>query len=70
MSNKNPRSHNVHAEVINNLKWTDKLAIVITNKVGTMGFFGIILIWTVIWLGWNIVAPTKLQFDPFPAFVL
>jgi len=35
-----------------------------------MGFFLIILGWTLIWLGWNTLAPFKLRFDPFPAFVL
>src|SRR5260370_19591479 len=42
----------------------------IKEHVGTMGFFMIILIWTIVWLGWNILAPKSLQFDPFPAFVL
>lgn len=48
----------------------DKLAIFATEKIGTMGFFFIILIWTISWLGWNIIAPVSLRFDPFPAFVL
>jgi len=48
----------------------EKLAILVTDKIGTMGFFFIIFIWTVLWLGWNILAPQKLRFDPFPAFVL
>ncbi len=48
----------------------EKLALVITDKVGTMGFFFIILVWTVIWLGWNMVGPGKFRFDPYPAFVL
>jgi uncharacterized membrane protein len=34
-----------------------------------MGFFLIVLIWTVIWLGWNLLAPKDLQFDPPMAFV-
>jgi uncharacterized membrane protein len=34
-----------------------------------MAFFMIILIWTIVWLSWNILAPKSLQFDPFPAFV-
>lgn len=49
---------------------TDKLAVWITNKVGTMGFFFLIFIWTVVWFTWNIFAPVEHQFDPFPAFVL
>ena len=48
----------------------ERIAIWITEHVGTMGFFMIILIWTIVWLGWNILAPKSLQFDPFPAFVL
>ena len=56
-----------HREHISKL---DKLAIWITEHVGTMGFFMIILCWTIIWLSWNIFAPKSVQFDPFPAFVL
>lgn len=48
----------------------DKLALFVTDKIGTMGFFFIIFIWTILWLGWNIFAPQNLRFDPFPAFVL
>jgi uncharacterized membrane protein len=48
----------------------DKLALLITQRIGTMGFFFIILTWTIIWLGWNVLAPKNLKFDPFPAFVL
>jgi uncharacterized membrane protein len=46
----------------------EKFAIWITSHIGTMGFFLIILSWTVIWLSWNLFAPAKLRFDPFPAF--
>jgi uncharacterized membrane protein len=48
----------------------DKLALLVTTKIGTMGFFFIIFTWTALWLGWNIAAPISLRFDPFPAFVL
>jgi len=48
----------------------ERLAVWITEGVGTMGFFFIILIWTLVWLGWNVLAPKTLQFDPYPAFVL
>jgi uncharacterized membrane protein len=60
--------------VAENLSTLDRLAIAITDKVGTMGFFLIILAWTVTWLGYNILA-SKVHalhlhsFDPFPAFV-
>ena len=48
----------------------DKLALWITEKVGTMGFFLVIFVWTLVWLSWNMLAPKSLQFDPYPAFVL
>jgi len=48
----------------------ERLAIFVTDKIGTMGFFFIILGWTVLWLGWNVLAPGGLKFDPYPAFVL
>lgn len=48
----------------------DRLALWITEHVGSMNFFLIIFTWTVLWLGWNMLAPKALRFDPFPAFVL
>lgn len=45
------------------------LALFITEHVGTMGFFFIILGWTVLWLGWNLLAPSNLRFDPPTGFV-
>jgi uncharacterized membrane protein len=47
-----------------------KIALWITQHVGSMGFFIIIFTWTVSWLSWNIFAPKNLRFDPFPGFVL
>lgn len=52
------------------LKDSEKFAIWITNKVGTIGFFAIIFFWTISWLSWNMFAPKDLRFDPYPAFVL
>lgn len=52
------------------LKPTERFAIWITNHIGTIGFFFIIFIWTVLWLGWNTLGPKDLRFDPFPGFVL
>jgi uncharacterized membrane protein len=57
-----------------NLSRLDKLAVVVTDRIGTMGFFLIIFGWTVLWCGYNIIA-SKVHslhlhaFDPFPAFV-
>ena len=59
---------NVNVEHKRNLSTLETLAVWITNHVGTMGFFLIILFWTLFWLGWNIVGPKSLRFDPFPAF--
>ena len=52
----------------------DKLAAAITDKIGSMGFFLLILIWTILWTGYNILASELpglhwKSFDPFPAFV-
>lgn len=48
----------------------NRLALWITLRVGSMGFFVIIFLWTVIWLSWNVFAPKAVRFDPFPGFVL
>jgi uncharacterized membrane protein len=67
--NRNP-IRNVNIEHKENLSSLDKVAISITDKVGSMGFFMVIFVWTVIWLGWNTLMPSKWAFDPFPAFAL
>jgi uncharacterized membrane protein len=59
---------NINKEQKEKLKPLDKLALFITTRVGTMGFFLIIFGWTVIWLGLNFLSPWK--FDPPMAFVL
>ncbi len=61
---------NVNVAVRENLSKLEKLALWITSHVGTMGFFGIIFCWTILWLGWNALAPKGIRFDPAPAFVL
>lgn len=61
----------IHEQQLSRL---DKLALIITNKVGSMGFFLTILTWTMLWTGYNLLA-SELPvlgwhaFDPFPAFV-
>jgi uncharacterized membrane protein len=60
--------------VVENFSGLDRLAIRITDRVGTMGFFLVIFAWTVVWCSYNILA-SKVPalhlhaFDPFPAFV-
>ena len=53
-----------------NLSNLNRIALWITDHVGSMGFFLIIFGWTVCWLSWNTLAPSELRFDPFPGFVL
>ncbi|HVT11802.1 MAG TPA: DUF1003 domain-containing protein [Fimbriimonadaceae bacterium] len=65
---------NVNDEHEKSLSTLERVAIAITDKVGSMGFFLIIFGWTVLWCGYNILA-TEIpalhwaSFDPFPAFV-
>jgi uncharacterized membrane protein len=65
---------NVNDEHERSLTRLERLAMLITDKVGTMGFFLVIFTWTVLWCGFNILA-TEVPalhwkaFDPFPAFV-
>jgi uncharacterized membrane protein len=61
---------NVYAELRQDMGKLEKVAVWITDHVGTMTFFLLILIWTILWLGWNILAPVRLQFDPAMGFVL
>src|SRR6204780_4069449 len=63
------RLRNVNREASNNLSTLDRLAFWVNDRVGTMGFFLTILIWTVVWLAWNLLVPRSLQFDPPTAFV-
>jgi len=60
----------VNQEFNESLSRLDTLAVWVTERVGTFGFFLLIFIWTVIWLGWNLLAPRSLQFDPPMGFVL
>lgn len=65
---------NINKEHKECLSALDRLACIITDKVGTMGFFLIIFVWTVLWTGYNILASEVpalhwKAFDPFPAFV-
>ena len=63
-------TRNVNIEQKENLSKINKIALGITERVGSMGFFFIIFCWTVAWLSWNTLAPKTLKFDPYPAFVL
>jgi uncharacterized membrane protein len=60
----------VNIEHRKKLSTLERVAVWITDRVGTMGFFLVIFAWTLVWLGWNTLAPASARFDPFPAFVL
>lgn len=64
------RMRNVNLEQKETMSRLNKIALWITEHVGTMGFFIIIFIWTACWLSWNTLVSPALRFDPFPAFVL
>ena len=61
---------NVNLEHREQLSLLDRMALWVTKRVGTTGFFLVIIVWTIGWLLWNIFAPMELRFDPKPAFVL
>ena len=61
---------NVHHEVRAKLSLMNRIALFITQRVGTMGFFLVIFGWTILWLGWNLFGPERLRFDPAMGFVL
>jgi uncharacterized membrane protein len=61
---------NVNKEHSASLTALDNVAVWATEHVGTMGFFLLIVIWTLGWLGWNTIGPIENRFDPYPAFVL
>ena len=52
------------------MKGSEHFAIWMTDRIGTIGFFFLIFLWTVCCLGWNMIAPKADRFDPFPGFVL
>ena len=61
---------NINVKHRESLSKLERIAVKVTDSVGSMGFFLIIFLWTLIWLGWNTLAPKEVRFDPFPAFVL
>ncbi len=65
-----PTLRNINEQTRERLSPLDRFAITITTRVGTMGFFLMIATWSVLWLGWNLLAPVHLRFDPPMGFVL
>jgi uncharacterized membrane protein len=62
-------TRNVNVELARSLSPSERLAVWVTDRVGSMGFFFAVGIWTILWLGWNTVGPAELRFDPGPAFL-
>ena len=62
-------TRNVNVELARSLSPTERLAVWVTDRVGSMGFFFAIAIWTILWLGWNTLGPAELRFDPGPSFL-
>jgi uncharacterized membrane protein len=67
-------ARDINKEVEESLTPLNKVALSITNHVGTMAFFLIIFVWTLCWTSYNIIATEMPNlhlrpFDPFPAFV-
>ncbi len=61
---------NVNATHRSRLSSMDKLALLVTEKIGTMGFFFFILSFNSIWMLWNILAPRNYVFDPAFSFLI
>ena len=61
---------NAHLEHRRALSRGEKLTLFVHRRIGSLGFFFLLLVWTLVWLGWNIFAPIELRFDPAPAFVI
>jgi uncharacterized membrane protein len=60
------RVNDEHQETLSPL---ERLAVFISDHVGTPGFFFLIILWTVFWLTWNFLAPDAMKFDKPMAFV-
>jgi uncharacterized membrane protein len=65
-----PPVQNVNDQIKESFSTLDRVALFITQYVGSFGFFLIVAIWSILWLGWNVLAPKPLRFDPAPAFVM
>ncbi len=53
-----------------NLTRTEKFANWVTQNVGSMGFFYLLLTITICWVLWNTVLPKTFEFDPAPDFFI
>jgi uncharacterized membrane protein len=61
---------NARVEHLKALSPSEQFAVYIHRRIGSLGFFFLVLLWTAGWLVWNILGPTDMRFDPAPAFVI
>ena len=61
---------NVNTEIKQKLSVLDKVALWITQKVGSMGFFLLIFTWTLLWLGWNTFGAKRRAVRPVPCICI
>jgi uncharacterized membrane protein len=62
-------ARNINSEHEASFSALDRLALFITERVGTMGFFVLVAVWMFGWVLWNVLPGSK-HFDPGPAFVI
>jgi uncharacterized membrane protein len=65
------RGVNPNEAVTSNYSGLDKFAVGLTGRIGTMKFALVIIGWTVVWVGYNLLATVLRlpRFDNFPALV-
>lgn len=61
---------NVNIEQKEKLSRLEKFAVWVTENIGTMGFFFFILAFNIVWIGWNVLAPNEMIFDPGWSFLV
>lgn len=54
---------NVNAEHQANLSSLERMAVFISRRVGTPGFFILIALWTIFWVLWNSYGPAEYRMD-------
>ena len=64
------RVRDVNAEHKAQLSTLERMAVYITNRVGTPGFFLIIITWTITWILWNLSVPKELRIDKASEFAV
>ncbi len=65
-----PSMRNIYILQKQHLVGAKKFANWVTKKVGTMGFFYLILLWAAIWMIWNTFGPSEMIFDHSPDFFI